>query len=888
MSCLNSSLRRRFPIRSRTGFRRIAALLALGCFLLHAPPAAAQNPSSLPQLSRPITRGQFVSAVGRRSALLGNKEGQFEAWVYPLKILRGLHLRFHIDGRILAAEPLARTVITRPESSTIVFSDGSFQVRETLLVPVHEPGAMIAFEVHTERPLELEVAFQPDFQLEWPAELGSSHLDWDSAQHAFIFSAQNYPYVALVGSPTASDPLIKDKSKDELKDDSGNPASQERSLLFGVTQRGTQKKFEYIAASLQSRENAAEIYARLLRRTNALKLEAANDYRDYLRRTVNVSLPDAEMQQAYDWARINLLQAVVDNSLVGAGLIAGYGPSGEAERPGFDWFFGRDALWSSLALDSEGDFADAKTALEFLARYQRADGKIPHELPQSASLIPWFQDYPYGYASADATPLFLIALCDYVERSGDLAFARQKWDSIWRAYQFLNSTLDPDGFAQNLGVGHGWVESGPLLPVRTEIYQASLGIEALRAVSALAAQLGKSDIAASLDKTFQRQRTRLNDLFWSPGKNIFAFAIDANNHRVDETTVFPAVPMWFGLLDPFKAEQMITRLAAPDLQTDWGVRILPSSSTKYAGDGYHFGAVWPLFTGWAGVGQYRYHRELAAYLNLRANALLALDGSPGHVTEVLSGDRYEPLSTSTPQQTWSAAMIVSPLLHGLFGLETNAAVCEIALKPHVPADWYSFTIGNLHVGSTTLTLRFRRDGSKNREDMRLDIARNGSGQCTLDFSPALGLRAHIESATLNGRAIRYRIDSNDEDQHASLHFQVPAGKSTLRMRIAGDFELSIASQLPAYGSASRGLRILSTSWTPERDRLTLDLAGVPGNMYEFSLSDASQIVSVEGAESNNSGPGASRLLVRFPSGPGEYARRQITLHFAAQRYVEPN
>ena len=514
-----------------------------------------------------------------------------------------------------------------------------------------------------------------------------------------------------------------------------------------------------------------------------------------------------------------------------------------------------------------------------MTKYQRSDGKIAHEVPQSASLVRWFEDYPYGYASADATPLFLIAMCDYIERSGDLAFAREKWESIWRAYQFLNSTFDPDGFAQNLDVGHGWVESGPLVPVRTEIYQASLGIEALRAISSLAGRIGKGDLAASLDGIFHRQRIRLNDLFWSPDKKMFAFAIDPNNARMDEPTVLPAVPMWFGLLDATKAEEMITRLAAADLQTDWGMRILSSSSPKYAGDGYHFGAVWPLFTGWASVGEYRYHRELPAYLNLRANALLALDGSPGHVTEVLNGDQYEPLPTSTPQQTWSAAMIVSPLLEGLFGLETNAVAGEVALAPHLPANWDSFTISNLHLGSVRLALRFRKDAN----DMRLEITRSGNGKCTLDFSPALSLRAHMDSATLNGRALPYHIESNDEDQHSSVRFEVPAGKSTLRMRISDDFGLSLASQLSAEGRPSRDLRILSTSWTPERDGLSLDVAGVPGRTYEFRLSNSSQIVSVGGAELDKSDPRAPKLLVRFASGSDAYLQHHISLRFTARR-----
>ena len=99
--------------------------------------------------------GGFVSAVGPRAALLGNEDGRFEAWVYPLKIVRDLHVRFHIDGRVVEGEAVARNVITRPESSTIVYSEGAFQVRETLFVPIHEPGATITFEVKPSGPWKL-------------------------------------------------------------------------------------------------------------------------------------------------------------------------------------------------------------------------------------------------------------------------------------------------------------------------------------------------------------------------------------------------------------------------------------------------------------------------------------------------------------------------------------------------------------------------------------------------------------------------------------------------------------------------------------------------------------------------------------------------------------
>ena len=226
-----------------------------------------------------------------------------------------------------------------------------------------------------------------------------------------------------------------------------------------------------MAASVNGRAEADASYRHLAADYVQLLKESAEYYENYLRDTVSLTLPDTQLQQAYDWSRISELQGMVSNPFLGTGLVAGYRTSGESARPGFAWFFGRDSLWTSLALNASGDFANTRTALEFVSKFQRDDGKIPHEIAQTASLIPWFKDFPYGYASADGTPLYIIAMNDYVTQSGDTTFAKEKWDSLWKAYQFLRSTYDAQGFPQNFGIGHGWVEGGPLLPVKTELYQ---------------------------------------------------------------------------------------------------------------------------------------------------------------------------------------------------------------------------------------------------------------------------------------------------------------------------------------------------------------------------------------------------------------------------------
>jgi hypothetical protein len=195
------------------------------------------------------------------------------------------------------------------------------------------------------------------------------------------------------------------------------------------------------------------------------------------------------------------------------------------------------------------------------------------------------------------------------------------------------------------------------------------------------------------------------------------------------------------------------------------MRIISSHSSKFDGSGYHYGAVWPLFTGWASVGEYRYHRDLPAYSNLRINALLGLDGSLGHFTEVLSGDFYLEFSTSSPHQIWSAAMVVSPLLRGMFALETDAAKREITLAPHVPATWTEFTINNVPLDKLRLDFQYH----KTLDSVTFDITRRGTGACSLHLSPAFSLRTKIVSVEINAKPLPFQLEPNQQDQHVSLN-----------------------------------------------------------------------------------------------------------------------
>jgi glycogen debranching enzyme len=825
---------------------------------------AIEIPRSL-ELTRAVRPWEFLSAVGTRAGLLGNEAGRMEAWVYPLKIFRDFHLKFHVDGRTIPADSLARTLVTRPESSTILYTGDTFSVHETWFVPVRDPGAMIILEVDTESPLEVEAVFHRDFQLEWPAALGATYIGWDSRLKAFAFGEEQRKFAAIVGSPGAESA--------EVEFQTNYSESQENSFRLGVIAKGKATQAIFIAGSMTGRADAESEYRKLSSGYSEMLRESARYYQDYLGETVSVNLPDEQLQSAYDWSRISLLQGMVTNPFLGTGLVAGYRTSGESQRPGFAWYFGRDSFWTSLALNAAGDFANTKTALEFVSKFQRDDGKIPHEISQGANFVDWFKGYPYPYASADATPLYIIAANDYVVNSGDTAFAKEKWASLWRAYQFLKSTYDVRGLPQNQGVGHGWVEGGPLLPVKSEFYQSGLGAEALRALANLARLAGQADPAAALEREFVRQWPLVNDSFWIANKKRFAFALDKNDKQVDEPTVLTTVPMWFGLPNEATAISTIRQLADADQQTDWGMRIISNRSAVFSGGGYHYGSVWPLFTGWASVAEYRYHQEFPAYENLRANALLALDGSPGHVTEVLSGDYYQPLATSSPHQIWSAAMVVSPLLRGMFGLEKDATKKTLTFVPHVPANWTNFKINNVRVGDSVLNLSYQ----KTLSEITLEVTRAG-GECALDFEPALANAALVGRVDVNGRVQAFDQQISAEHHHLKIKLALQDGKNIVRIRVANDFGVSYAFRLPELGSGSSDLRILSEEMGDATTPMELVTAGRAGATYELAVWNPGLIDSVRGAELVKDASGGARLRIHFAAKEGEdYPHQRVVI-----------
>src|SRR5260370_396248 len=154
---------------------------------------------------------------------------------------------------------------------------------------------------------------------------------------------------------------------------------------------------------------------------------------------------------------------------------------------------------------------------------------------------------------------------------------------------------------------------------------------------------------------------------------------------------------------------MLAAWGSHQVATDWGVRSVSGTSAVFDPISYHQGSVWPLFTGWASLAQYRGGRPLAGYAALMRNVDLTWAQDPGFVTEVISGEFYQPLGRSSSHQLWSSAMVLTPAIRGLFGIEADAVHRTLRVQPHLPAGWDFAELSNVRVGDDLYTVSLKRE-----------------------------------------------------------------------------------------------------------------------------------------------------------------------------------
>ncbi|MGD0628440.1 MAG: hypothetical protein ABR987_03765 [Terracidiphilus sp.] len=828
------------------------------------------------------------TVAGERGVILGQQDGTFEAWVLPVKLLSHLTIEASVEGYSVPIDVNQQSaeIEVRPDRTVITYAHVAFTVRQIVFSPDDAnpgTGPVVLFEFDCLHPTDFTLRFTPELRWMWPERNeGVPSAEWvtgPGVTGGYYVLHSDYPDLAgAVTIPGALPGILAPYQERpqvhpvelKLHIDPARDHGRLYPLLMATGTNPTAAKSPALGSTL----------AKLNASVAASYKAHAERYQKFLATATTIETPDKALNEAFQWAEVSIeqLRARVQGTDETA-LVAGYYASGDSARPGFGWFFVRDSLYTLYAVNGYGDFALSRAELEFLIHRQRADGKIMHEYSQTAAAIDW-QSFAYMYAAADSTPLFLLAMEDYVRASGDTAFLTANRDAIENAWAFETDPAhdtDRDGIYDN-SQGTGWVESWPGAMPHQEIYLALLDEQASAAMAKIEKLLGSPDKSATAQQRAEKIAATIETEYYDPQKSCYAFSHNADGSQDRTSTVYPAMAWWSdaGVLGhaPGLAHgaECLKDFAAHTLATDWGLRDVSSDEKIYDGMSYHQGSVWPLFTGWAALAEYRASQPLAGYQLLKENANLTWAEDLGADTELLSGDFYVPFGRSTSHQLWSSAMVITPTLRGLFGISIDAQTKTITVNPHLPASWDRAEVRNIQIPGGTGFLTFNKSAGQ------LDV------RFVTDGGDEWHLRSDVAGATF-GALAGNRVP--DEGKRAALNglripmppLEVDAVNADLNW--IGIVKGAGPDVGPLPGARTSRFRLLRVDYGNRRVVLTAE--GIAGSAGVVSLvmngrlvpqvesgPPASQTASIwyQKCDSNPGGCSRLPLLLEFPPGEG--------------------
>ncbi len=491
--------------------------------------------SSVPPIqfddSGPVIRARVepqkpFTVAGEHGVLVGQQDGGFEAWLLPVKVLSHLTIEADIEGYTVPinVNQMAAEIEARADRTVITYSHVGFTVRQIMFSPNGAPagtGPVVLYEFDCLHPTDFTFRFTPELRWMWPERNdGVPDAEW-IARGGFYVLHTDYPdLAAAVTIPGAQSGILAPYQE--------RPKFYPTELKLHIDPvRDKGRLFPLLMAvgttTAAANTRALEETLTQLNAGIAASYQAhAESYKKLLANSVSIETPDKELNEAFKWAEVSIeqLRAIAQPSGETA-LVAGYYESGDSARPGFGWFFGRDALYTLYAVNGFGDFALSKAELEFLIQRQRGDGKIMHEYSQTAQQLDW-QAFPYMYAAADSTPLFLMAVADYVRASGDVEFLTTHRDAIEKAWAFETDPAhdtDHDGIYDN-SQGTGWVESWPTGMPHQEIYLALLDQQASAAMGQIEKLLKDSSKAETAERRAEAIAKTINAEYPDRGEGL--------------------------------------------------------------------------------------------------------------------------------------------------------------------------------------------------------------------------------------------------------------------------------------------------------------------------------------------------------------------------------
>lgn len=732
----------------RINFYWVSLLLIVAC---HKP--EAQQISTLlgdsPTLkgNKDYLDSPFVTA-GDRVYMVGHQNGTFPPlgwhikgemggiWNHPIKLMDGFDAELQWNDHTLQLNN-ANQFINYPFANRHIFefSEEQLVVERIQFVPDSTQGLFVQyiFKNNGSSPISGNFTFtgHSDLRPTWLGERTQMVDDQDFGtfeENYWIVKDRSNPWFVLFGSDQkpVSTPFLENQE---------NSNGQSNSLIYKITIPGNSEytQYFYIAGSYTSNEDAITTYQNL--QQNHIDLLKAKKARyEALASQTQLTIPDINLQQAFEWLKYNSDWLVRTVPEIGTGIGAGI--------PDYPWWFGVDseyALKGYMAIGREDIVAKTIRLLDSVSMATNGNGRILHEMSTNGAV--------FNEGNINETPQFASLIWEIYSWNGDKAFLEKYFPTVQKGLQWLmdendaNQNLFPDGF--------GMMEIHGLNSEMIDV--ASYTQKAFADASKMARALEKTDLAKQYEALASQLKQKINTEFWSVEFGSYADFIGTDEqalHLIEDALVradtlnkpwaieelkatqkqlmeHPSseprpfvlyhnwvvnTPMEMGIADSTKA--IVALDNAKKFTNPFGMFVTGIDRDDSAGKDEgsfkgskvfsYTGAVMTLPTGVQAIAENNYGRPDEALDYLKRMTRTFSYALPGSMYEV-SPD-YGMMT-----QAWNIYAFAIPIVHQFFGIQPKAYEKAVEIVPQMPSTWNNASLEHVKMADNEVSIWYEKN-----------------------------------------------------------------------------------------------------------------------------------------------------------------------------------
>lgn len=693
-----------------------------------------------------VTAGDRVYMVGHQDGTfpdLGwHVEGEMGGiWNHPIKLMDGFTAAIHSNGQAFCLDKAER-FYNYPFANEHHYTKNELGLRiiRFQFVPDFKQGVVVEYTFenvdNSEKSFRFEFAGHTDLMPVWLGEEAGmvDHedvLDFDDYRKAWRGKDEGNEWYVMFGSNQyASDEKDSSTSCSYAPQGKGKAAK----LLFNLKLSANEKRTIrfHIAGSYTSQADVEKTYD-MIKEHAATYLNDKKKHYAQIASQSRISIPDKELEKAYEWVKYNTEWLVRDVPEIGRGLGAG--------MPDYPWWFGVDNEYTLKGAIVTGRKDLVYATIDLIHKLSEASetGTIIHEVSTNAVV--------FNPGNINETPQFASLVYWVYQWTGDRAFLEKYFPTIKKGLKWLMEEKDVDG---NLFPdGYGMMEIHGLESEMIDV--ATYTQQALADAAAMAGILGDSNLKREYQGLADSLKVKINEEFWVEEFDSYADFIGtrAEALKLIEAAIVRAdtlekpwaveelkatrseiysqqqasksghvifhnwvvnTPMEMGIADKDKAIRALDK--GRRFVNPFGVFVtgIDRDETSESADGTfagskvfsYTGAVMTLPTGVQAIAENNYGRPDMALDYLQRMTRSFGFALPGSIYEV-SPD-YGMMA-----QAWNLYSYAVPVVTQFFGIKPDAANKVIHISPLMPTDWKEAHIEKVIIGDNELSLHYSKD-----------------------------------------------------------------------------------------------------------------------------------------------------------------------------------